>query len=165
MRKTVTISAAVVAMCALLILGSACVCSTAPQGRYGVAYAVVEVQPPVDDEGEPERLSLKNDGTNKSITDVVLKETRGKDAAVNMVVWTLYDADGAELAGGAQVFMPPEEIEGGKEITVSIENVSYEHFDPWAGLGSIKLEAQGYDATYGSPIGSIPGYVEANVYD
>ena len=113
MKKTAIIGICLLTMCAVMGFGTACSCSVDSTGIYNAPPGVVKATGPVDDDGDAERIQLNNDGSNKT-ANITLEETAGQDVVVNRVDWILYDADGDQLAAGAQTFIPPLEVEGGQ---------------------------------------------------
>ena len=165
MRRLGTIAVCILAIGAAVGLGVACTCGGGGDSRtalYETPFGVIKATGPVDDEGNAERIGLNNDGTPKSVR-ITLSEEKDKDVMLTSVTWILYDPDGGLLIGPTtQNFMPPREIEGGGQISVSIDAIAYT--GEVAGLGTISFTSVGYDTEYGTATGNIPGYSEVNIH-
>jgi len=163
MRRLGTIGICILAVCAVMGLGAACACGGDDrEAYYDTPFGVVKATGPVDDDGNAERIALNNDGTPKSVT-ITLTEEKDKSVMVTTVTWVLFDPDGGLLLGPTtQTFMPPREIEGEGQISVSIDAIAYE--GEVSGLGTISFTSTGYDTEYGTATGNIPGYSEVNIH-
>jgi hypothetical protein len=146
MKRVSVIVACILALSLVAVLGVGC--GGGETGFYFVT-AVVAAEGP----GE---LSLPNDGTSKEI-DVKLKETAGKDVKIEAVQWEIRNQDGDWLSGDTNSFVPPKEIKGNKEITVSFY-ISYKGTE--TGTCYLKCVADGYDTKRGVEISAIPGSSE-----
>jgi len=113
-------------------------------------------------------------GSASQDLSITLKEKAKKDVAVTTLRWQFYDVNGSLVANRSESYVPPIEIDGGKEFvyTVSIivdEGIADDLDDAdganndYNGRGTIKFIAEGYDLIRGESINCIYSYTPIEV--
>jgi len=113
-------------------------------------------------------------GSTSKPINIKLKERADKDVSINSLVWIFYNADAEIVDIEAQDYIPPIEIEAGKEysltVTVTVDERIADNIDDhdggvddFLGNGTIEFYVEGYDLERGEEINSIPSYTKIQV--
>ncbi|MCX7995654.1 MAG: hypothetical protein N3A65_07795 [candidate division WOR-3 bacterium] len=105
---------------------------------------------------------------------IKLKEKSKKDVAVSTLRWQFFDVNGTHIASRSETYVPPIEIDGGKEYTYTVSIIVDERIaddlddedgaaNDYYGRGTIKFIVEGYDLIRGEEINCIYSYTPIEV--
>lgn len=113
-----------------------------------------------------------NPGGNGSASQdlsITLREKAKKDVAITTLHWEFYNINGDRVAQRSESYVPPIEIDGGKEYSYTLSVIVDERIaddlddadganNDYYGRGTIKFIAEGYDLIRGEEINCIYSY-------
>lgn len=108
-------------------------------------------------------------GSASQDLSITLREKAKKDVAITSLRWHFYDVDGGHVASRSENYVPPIEIDGGKEFSYTISVIVDEGIaddlddadganNDYNGRGTIKFIVEGYDLIRGEEINCIYSY-------
>ncbi|MGB9719935.1 MAG: hypothetical protein ACPL28_00435 [bacterium] len=113
-------------------------------------------------------------GSASQDLSITLKEKAKKDVAISTLRWQFYDINGNLVANRSESYVPPIEIDGGKEYTYTVSIIVDEGTaddlddadganNDYNGRGTIKFIVEGYDLIRGENINCIYSYTPIEV--
>ncbi len=113
-------------------------------------------------------------GSASQDLSITLKEKAKKDVAITSLRWQFFDINGNQVASRSENYVPPIDIDGGKEYSYTVSIIVDERIaddlddedganNDYYGRGTIKFIVEGYDLIRGEHINCIYSYTPIEV--